>query len=90
MRKISLIASAITLAFALSGCYAYDTDYHGTNVSAETAHNFMGIVKTNPNSYRYVDEASTIVINTDELWCQRDFSGSDTSLFWGLINIRDY
>lgn len=91
MRKISLIASAITLAFALSGCHAYDTDYEpGPNISAEASHNFMGIVKTNPNSYRYVDEASTIVINTDELWCQRDFSGSDTSLFWGLINIRDY
>lgn len=90
MRKISLIASAAALAFALSGCNAYDTDYHGSNVCAEPAHNFLGIVKTNPNSYRYVDEASTIILDTDELWCRRDFSGSDTSLFWGLINIRDY
>lgn len=89
MRKLSLIASALALV-VFTGCNGYDTDYHGTNVSAEASHNFMGIVKTNPNSYRYVDEASTIVVDTDELWCRRDFSGSDTSLFWGLINIRDY
>ncbi len=90
MRKFSLIASAIALAFAFTGCNGYDTDYHGNNVNAEASHNFMGIVKTNPGSYRYVNEAATIIIDTDELWCRRDFSGSDTSLFWGLINIRDY
>ncbi|MGN0835315.1 MAG: hypothetical protein ACI4QA_05765 [Candidatus Spyradosoma sp.] len=90
IKKISLIASAAALALAFAGCHAYDTDYHGSNVSAEASHNFLGIVKTNPDSYRYLDEASTIVINTDDLWCRRDFSGSDTSLFWGLINIRDY
>lgn len=90
IRKISLIASAAALAFALAGCHSYDTDYHGTNVSAEASHNFLGIVKTNPNSYRYLDETTSIVIDTDELWCRRDFGGSDTSLFWGLIHIRDY
>lgn len=88
--NIALMTSAATLALALTGCNGYDTDYHGDAVRAETSHNVLGIVKTNPDSYRYIDDSSTVIVNTDDLWCRRDFSGSNTSLLWGLINICDY
>ena len=90
IRNITLIASAAALATVFTGCHGYDTDYHGNAVRAEAAHNVMGIVKTNPDSYRYVDEAESIVLDTNELWCRRDYSGQNISLFWGLISIRDY
>ena len=40
-------------------------------------------------SFKLFDTES-LVIRTEDLWCRRDFSGDNVSLFWGLINICDY
>ncbi len=88
--KFSFAAAALAAVFALSGCNGFDTDYKGDSVRAETEHNFLGIIKTTSGSYGYVDEASTIMLNTDELWCRRDFTGAKVTLFWGAITICDY
>lgn len=88
--KPAILSSALVAATLLGGCAGYDTDDTGSGVVIEPSHNFLGIVKTNPGSYRYVEDAGSIVIRTDELWCRRDFSGDNISLFWGLININDY
>lgn len=88
--KLAVLSSVIAAAAFSSGCAGYDTDYKGPGVTAETSHNFLGIVKTNPGSYRNVDLSTTLLIRTEDLWCRRDFSGDNISLFWGLININDY
>jgi len=88
--KLALLGFTVATAAFLSGCVGHDTDYKGASVSAEASHNFLGIVKTNPSSYRYVEPSDSLVLRTDELWCRRDFSGDNISLFWGLVNICDY
>lgn len=88
--KLAVLSSALAATALFVGCAGHDTDYKGPGVSAEASHNILGIVKTNPGSYRYVEESSSIVIRTEDLWCRRDFSGDNVSLFWGLININDY
>ncbi len=91
IRKLSLLVSlAVASAFAMTGCNGYDTDYHGDSVRAEDSHNFLGIVKTAPNSYGYVDDSASIILDTESLWCRRDFSGAKVTLFWGAISVRDY
>lgn len=91
MKSLTLaVLSSALAALCLSGCAGHDTDYKGPGVAAESSHNFIGLVKTNPNSYRYVEDCGTIHIRTEDLWCRRDFSGNNLSLFWGLINISDY
>lgn len=88
--KLAVLSSVVATTALFSGCVGHDTAYKGPGVTAEASHNFLGIVKTNPGSYRYVDDAGSIVIRTEDLWCRRDFSGDNVSLFWGLVNINDY
>lgn len=88
--KLAVLSTFVAAAAGLAGCAGHDTDYKGPGVSAETSHNFLGVVKTNPASYRYIDEPGTLVIRTEDLWCRRDFSGDNVSLLWGLVNICDY
>ena len=90
IRKIAIILSALALPAFFAGCQAYDTNHHGKSVRAEASHNVAGIIKTNPDSYRHVTQEATILLNTDDLWCRRDFTGDNISLFWGAINICDY
>lgn len=88
--KLAIIASVVVATASFSGCASYDTDYKGPSVSAESSHNVLGAITTNPDSYRYQNESSTIVIRTGDLWCRRDFTGDNVSLLWGLINVCDY
>lgn len=88
--RTAIFFSATAAAALLSGCAGHDTDYTGASVAAEPSHNLLGIVETNPKSYRYVEPSSTLILRTDELWGRRDFSGNNLTLFWGLINICDY
>lgn len=89
--KLAFIGSAFAAAAFLSGCAGYDTNYKGAGVSAEPSHNIvLGIVKTYPKSYRYVDSSNSLILRTDEIWGRRNFSGTDVSLFWDLVNICDY
>lgn len=89
MKYLTLAVLSAT-AVGLAGCAGHDTDYKGPGVTAEPSHNFIGLVKTNPSSYRYVDETGSILLRTDELWCRRDFSGENITLLWGLVHITDY
>ncbi|MCD8284034.1 MAG: hypothetical protein LUD39_06740 [Opitutae bacterium] len=89
--KLSLVAPfAAAFALAATGCNGWDTDYHGESVRAEHAHNVLGIIDVSPGSYGYIDDSQTVVLDTDSLWCRRDFSGAKILLFWGAISIRDY
>ncbi|MBP3302220.1 MAG: hypothetical protein J6L64_03685 [Opitutales bacterium] len=88
--KLAVLSSVVAATALFSGCAGHDTIHKGPGVTAEASHNFLGIVKTNPGSYRYVDEAGSIVIRTEDLWCRRDFTGDNVSLLWGLVNINDY
>lgn len=88
--KLAIIASVLAATASFTGCTGYDTDYKGPGVSVEPSHNALGIATTRPDSYRYVDPASTLIIRTEDLWCRRDYSGDNVSLLWGLINVCDY
>lgn len=88
--KLAIIASVVAATASFSGCASYDTDYKGPGVALESSHNVLGAITTNPDSYRYVEESGTLVVRTSDLWCRRDFSGDNVSLFWGLINVCDY
>ncbi|MDR1496820.1 MAG: hypothetical protein LBS59_00180 [Puniceicoccales bacterium] len=75
---------------ALSGCgQPYDTDHYGNAVGVEPSHNFLGVVKTYPGSYRPV-ETVTVPLHSNEVSARRDFSGTNVSLFWGAITFADY
>lgn len=88
--KLAVLSSVIAAAAGLSGCAGHDTPYKGPGVSNEPSHNLLGVITTYPSSYRFVNDTESLVIRTEDLWCRRDFSGDNVSLFWGLINICDY
>ncbi|MDR2512763.1 MAG: hypothetical protein LBD01_03065 [Puniceicoccales bacterium] len=89
--SLSLFAVAGTVGMLLQGCgQAYDTAEYGPSAQVEPAHNlFFGIVKTSPNSYRPVSQVTIHTPSTD-YGASRDFSGTEVSLFWGLITFTDY
>lgn len=88
--KLAVISSVVAATACFSGCAGYDTNHKGPGVVAESSHNLLGAVKTNPSSYRHVNDSASIVIRTEDLWCRRDYSGDNVSLLWGLIQICDY
>ena len=87
MKQIAL--ASLLAASALVGCHTYDTPNHGKAVSLEPSHNFLGIIKTEPNSYAPVNKAS-INLGTNELFTHRTTSGDRYTLLWGAITITDY
>lgn len=80
----TLLASA-----AMVGCTSYDTPHRNRNVSLEPAHNFMGIVKVEPNSYA-PSERATVGLSLNELASRRNNSGDRVTLLWGAITLTDY
>ena len=86
--SLSLFVSAGTAAMLLQGCgQAYDTTEYGPSAQIEPAHNLLfGIVKTSPGSFIPVTPGTT----STEYGAIRDFSGTQVSLFWGLITFTDY
>lgn len=89
MKYLTLAVLSAAVA-VLAGCAGHDTAYKGPGVTAEPAHNLVGAIKLNPSSYRYIDETGSVVLRTDELWCRRDFTGTNITLLWGLVHIADY
>ncbi len=90
LRPLFLCSAAVAVSALFSACgQAYDTDYHGSSVSIEPSHNFLGIVKTTPDAYIPVNE-TTVRLRSSEIYAGRDISGNNVSLFWGLITYTDY
>lgn len=51
--------------------------------------NVLGIIKNQPESYAHTN-SNTFAIHTDELYPRKEFSGNQTSFFWGLVTLKDY
>ena len=81
--KLLVILSLVASAFVFTAC----DSHHDTMAPRET--NVLGIFKYTPESYAHTGP-NTFAIHTDELYTRRDFSGDKTTLFWGLITIKDY
>lgn len=87
-KSLSLARSAVLLPFLvlaalLSGC--------ATSRNAGTGGDFnvLGLVRVEKQAYTPPSKTS-LLVRTDELAEQKDFSGNKTELFWGLITITDY
>ena len=50
--------------------------------------NVLGIIKNQPESYAHTN-SNTFAIHTDELYPRKEFSGNQTSFFWGLVTLKD-
>ena len=78
---LSLAASALVF----TGCY-----HDGDKAQLEKEEtNVFGLYKNVQESYEPTGPNS-FVINTNELYTRKNFSGDKTSLLWGLITIEDY
>lgn len=51
--------------------------------------NLLGIVKVEKAVYTPTSP-TTVVVQTDEIYDRRDFSGDKVTLLWGLITLKDY
>ncbi|MGK0309399.1 MAG: hypothetical protein ACJAYS_000215 [Lentimonas sp.] len=81
--KLFAITFLVASAFVFTAC---DSGY-STMAPKET--NVLGIIKHQPQSYAHTGPTS-FVINTDELYTRKEFSGDKTTLLWGLVTIKDY
>ncbi|MDR2863383.1 MAG: hypothetical protein LBV54_05880 [Puniceicoccales bacterium] len=85
---LSVLAGIAGISF--SGCgQAYDTDNYGPSVYIQPSHNFLGIVKTTPESFIPVPP-TTFDIHSSEISAVRDYSGDNIQLFWGAFTFTDY
>lgn len=82
--KILALFSLAASALVFSGCRD-----EGTAQMAPEETNVLGIYKNVQESYASTPDTS-FVINSDELYTRKNFSGDKTSLLWGLIVIEDY
>ena len=86
MKKMRLLLATTLLLSSLvlfSGCATTGSPMGGVS------ENFLGIVKVERNAYTPPSKTS-LLIRTDELGKQKDYSGNKTELLWGLITIADY
>ncbi len=89
MKQLAL--ASLIAAAAMVGCTTYDTPNHGKSVSLEPAHNFLGIVKVEPESYAAAGGTrAPAQVGTSELYSRRTTSGDRITLLWGAIVITDY
>ncbi len=86
--KLPTLVLALLAIFAI-GCSSAPKGTKQTSSSASKNSNFLGIVSVRPNSFQAVEPASARV-STSDIGDRRDFSGTQTSLFWGLISVEDY
>ena len=72
-----------TVALVLSACDAGKASMapEETNVLGLYKHVQQDYSPTTPNSF---------IINSDELYTRKNFSGDKTTLLWGLETIEDY
>ena len=87
MKQLAL--AALIASSGLAGCNTYDTPNHGKAVSLEPSHNFLGIIRIEPNSYAANSKAS-VHVSTNELYTRRTSSGDRIILLWGAITVTDY
>lgn len=86
--KISTLAVAFVLAIVATGCSSAPKGKQLAPVAAKNS-NFLGIVTVEPKSFA-IDNPNSDVVNTSDIGARRDFSGTQTTLLWGLISIDDY
>ncbi|MEM7792220.1 MAG: hypothetical protein AAF546_12520 [Verrucomicrobiota bacterium] len=82
--KLLLILALIINCSVLTGCY----DKQQAEMAPKET-NILGIASVKEDSYEYTT-ASTVAIQTDELFSRKNYSGKRTELLWGLITIKDY
>ena len=83
--KILGLLSLAASALVFTGCY-HDA---GKAQMASEGTNALGFYKNVQESYAPTGPLS-FVINSDELYTRKNFSGDKTTLLWGLITIEDY
>lgn len=88
LNKIYTLAFAILLAAFATGCSSAPKGKQLEPVIAKDT-NFLGIITVKPQSFA-VDNPSSDVVRTSEIVSRRDFSGTQTTLLWGLISVDDY
>jgi hypothetical protein len=81
--KILALLSLLTAALVFTGCDG------GTAQMAPREANLLGIVKIDAESYKPTGP-NTFAVSTDELYSRKNFDGTNVSLFWGLITLKDY
>jgi hypothetical protein len=81
--KILALLSLAASALVFTGCDG------GKASMAPEETNVLGFYKNVQESYAPSD-TTTFLINSDELYTRKNFSGDKTTLLWGLITIEDY
>lgn len=81
--KIIALLSLAASALVFTGCDG------GKATMAQEETNVLGVFTNKQENYSHTGPAS-FVINTDELYTRKNFSGDKTTLLWGLITIEDY
>ena len=82
MKKIITLTTSILFLF-LTGCVTNGTQEGEKDV------NLLGIIKHEAGSYSATGP-NTLTVSSDELIERKNFSGNKTTLFWGLITLKDY
>ena len=84
LSKVITSLSLFLCLLVFTGCQAISNSSIGPK---ET--NLLGIVKVQSDSYSASGPA-TFSLSTDELSNRKNYSGSKTTLLWGLITLKDY
>ena len=84
LSKILTLLSLFLFLLVFTGCRGISSSSIGPK---ET--NLLGIVKVQSDSYSASGPA-TFSLSTDELSNRKNYSGSKTTLLWGLITLKDY
>ena len=88
LTKITTLLVAFALAVFAVGCSSAPKGKQLEPVAAKEK-NFLGIVSVKPQSFQVTPPIGDTV-RTSEITARRDYSGTQTSLLWGLISIEDY
>jgi len=83
-----IIAAALS-ALILAGCSNQPQPTVASGQFANRDFNFLGFVNEKPDSYAETPAWSPTV-HTNELVARSNYSGDQTTLFWGAITIDDY
>jgi hypothetical protein len=81
--KILALLPLAASALVFTGCDS------GQAAMAPEETNVLGIYKNVQESYAPTTPTS-FVINSNELYTRKNFSGDKTTILWGLITIEDY
>lgn len=81
--KILALLSLAASALVFTGCDA------GKASMAPEETNVLGLYKNVQESYGHTGPNS-FVINSNELYTRKNFSGDKTTFLWGLVTVEDY